>query len=231
MKKNIFKIIDIIMLFLYAFIIIAVLLSVCSVKYFYVLPKDVGSLWVCVIFVIVLPALAGVGSVVIKSEKIRWKVCQAFIKLVVLVGAMIYATIFLLGGICSYTTDVADYHKFDTVVLKDMEDDKSLFPDAIPEYAQEVEYRYLYKRTLDDEIGITLKYGYDSEASFEKERDKISQNQNVILEEAEGEKDTYYTVNSERVIFASFDNEQRTVVYGYFNGMKPEEIGDLAVTD
>lgn len=230
MKKT-FKIIDIIFTILYALIILSALISACSVKYFHVLSEDRSSIFVCVIFIIVLPVLAGVGSFVIKREKIQWQICLVLVKLLVLIGAIFYAVLFLLGGICSYTTDIGDYQKFDKTVSKNMSDGKSLFPDAIPEYAQDMEYQYLYKRTLDDEIAITLKYVFDSEAAFEKEREEISRNQNVILEDVEGERITYYTANSGRVIFASFDYDQRTVLYGYFNEMDIEEITNWVVID
>ena len=224
MKKNIFKIIDIVIIFLYALVILSVLTSVCSVKYFRVLPQDRSSFLLCVIFIIVLPVLASVGSFVIKRKKILSQICSVLIMLLVLISAIVYAVLFLLGGICSYTTDIGDYQEFDNRVLHNMSDDKPLFPNVIPEYAQDIEYEYLYRRTLDDEIAITLKYCYDSETAFEKEREEISKNQNVIFEEVAGERITYYTANSDRVIFVIFDYDQRAVLYGYFKEMSMEEI-------
>jgi len=230
MKKinGFFNIVSLTIIFMYAFIILGVFLCMGTVEYFNVLPAHRSSILLCAFFVIGLPVLADVGYLTIRSSKLILQICKVIVMLFVLLCSIVYATLFLIGGgLCSYTTDLDNYQSFDERVRQDMSDNKSLLPQEVPEYAQDIKYEYLYQQTLDDEIAVTLKYRFDTLEAFEQEKATVSRNENVFLTEKTGDISTYYTAKARRVIFATFDNEEQTVIYGYFVAMSQEEIENV----
>lgn len=225
---KVFKVLKGILTILYLIIMLAVITSICAVKYFSVLPTLGNDTIVAFLCVFVVPILISV-AVHLKTAKNRmvYEICKIAVMLLVLGASVVNAGLFMLGGVCSYTTDISDYHEFDDRVTELVSRTKLLLPDEIPENAQDVAYQYLYHQTFDDEIGITLKYRYDEQSEFEKEKELIAQNENIIsVEEIEG-RDIYYTAKGDRSIFAIFDKKEQAVTYGHFHKMDEFEIKDM----
>lgn len=222
------RIVKAIFVVFYAIIMVAVIACMCSVKYISLLPSLKDDTIVAFLCVFVVPILVSV-AVHLKTAKNRvvYEICKIVVMLLVLGASVINAGLFMLGGVCSYTDDISDYHEFDDRVTELVSRTNILLPEEIPENAQDVTYRYMYHQTLDDVIGITLKYRYDEQSEFEKEKELIAQNKNILsVEEIEG-RDIYYTAKGDRCIFASFDKREQEVTYGHFHHMEAFEIKDM----
>lgn len=203
---------------LYSVVAIAFLYFICSVKYFYVGTENRGIFLACMVFTILLPACMIVWQ--IKGE--RWVIIKNMVALVVLIVSIGTVGLFGLGGICSATTNVEDYRKFDEGVLKQISERYFLFPEQIPEQVTDVAYSYFYRQILDDEIKITLSYTYESLEDFREEKERVISSYTIVSEkEVDGNK-VYFSALSDYIVYAVFDDDEQSVTYVYCLNMEAE---------
>ncbi len=202
---------------LYLVIASAFLWSLRSVKFFKVGSENCGIFWLCVIFAIIMPA--GMIFWFFRKTTNKGDILKLIVSIPVLLCAAGSVIFFMLGGgICSATTDIADYGELNEMVKRQVESGNYPFPTKVPQQASDIEYSYFYRQTLDDEVKMTLAYTLEEE-EFEKERRRIEGTYHIVLEEKIENTDLYFTAVSERVIFVGFDEDRHRVLYGYLANM------------
>ena len=216
--------IKILLIILYLVIAFVFIWSLLSVKFFKVGSENCGIFWLCIVLAIITPIVMIFWFLCKTTNK--GDILRLIVSLPVLLCAAGSVILFVLGGgICSVTTDIADYGELDERVKRQVESGNYPFPDKVPEQALDIEYSYFYRQTLDDEVKMTLAYTLEEE-EFEKERKRIEDTYLIVSEERIENTDFYFTAVSERVIFVAFDEDRHRILYGYLANMGQETLED-----
>lgn len=195
--------------------------SIFSVKYFKVVEENKVIFGESVMFVFLLPILATVFCFRLgKGDGGQYgmvkKIILIFASIIALLCSIVCCVLFEFGGICSVTSKLSDYRKFDESVENYIRKESFLFPQGIPDKMENAQYSYELFCHLDNEIKITLTGSFADKQTLWEQEEFIKSSYQIIAEKEQEGKRCYFTAVSDHVVFAAFDDVKQTVFYGYF---------------